>query len=341
MRGDRPSVVDRSGFERDGWAVVRGAVDGSLCDAARKSLERRGPQLRHRGERWQDAWRVDRTVHAIATNPAILCALEQLYGRRPIPFQTLGFAVGTEQRLHADAVHFDTVPHGWLCGVWVALEDVTEDQGPLVVVSGSQRDPVTVEQVIERFGRFGMGDYEDLVTARVVGKEIRPICLDRGDAVVWSADLVHGGAPVARPGATRWSQVTHYVFEGCTYVTPMFGDPRADELHLRHPLFDITDGHVVEHVAHSGRARFHHVSAGRSKLIGPECGPLGRIESGLSTLRGALRYGRRRASVAVRAVVGSGRMLGERSGTGSSSMLPRLREESPVDDASDGGNVGR
>ena len=37
-------------------------------------------------------------------------------------------------------------------------------------------------------------------------------------------NLIHGGAPITDPDATRWSQATHYVLEGYgRFVCPMFG----------------------------------------------------------------------------------------------------------------------
>jgi hypothetical protein len=68
-------------------------------------------------------------VRRIAGNPCIIELLSQLYGRPAFPFQTLNFPVGTEQPFHADAVHFSGVPERFMCGVWVALEDIGPEQG--------------------------------------------------------------------------------------------------------------------------------------------------------------------------------------------------------------------
>jgi hypothetical protein len=78
---------------------------------------------------------------AVALAPAVLGLLRTLYGRDPHPFQTLNFKYGTEQRPHADAVHFNTEPLGLMCGVWVAMEDIDADCGPLVKYPGSHKLP--------------------------------------------------------------------------------------------------------------------------------------------------------------------------------------------------------
>ena len=43
----------------------------------------------------------------------------------------------------------------------------------------------------------------------------------RGQAIIWAANLLHGGAPQRDRARTRWSQVTHFYFEGCRYYTPL------------------------------------------------------------------------------------------------------------------------
>ena len=70
--------------------------------------------------------------------PPSSISCESFYGREPLPFQTLNFRVGTQQEPHSDAFHFNSDPPGFMCGVWVALEDIDEASGPLVYFPGSQ-----------------------------------------------------------------------------------------------------------------------------------------------------------------------------------------------------------
>ncbi len=60
----------------------------------------------------------------MAAGPKILDALTDLYGRQPLPFQSLNFLKGTEPKAHPDSIHFNTGPFGLMCGVWVTLEDI-------------------------------------------------------------------------------------------------------------------------------------------------------------------------------------------------------------------------
>ena len=55
----------------------------------------------------------------------------------------------------------------------------------------------------------------------------------KGQALIWAANLLHGGSPQINPKLTRWSQVTHYYFENCVYYTPAFSDEPLGDLDLR------------------------------------------------------------------------------------------------------------
>lgn len=179
--------------------------------------------------RIQDGWRDEPAVRGLALNPQILDLLRHLYGRDPFAFQTLNFAVGSEQPYHSDAVHFHSEPHGFMCGVWIPLADVEPDSGPLVYYPGSHRlpyrsaanlglspDQVSAEMHPQRF--FEPGWSEDV---NRLGLKPQLFLPRRGQALIWHANLLHGGSPVANRVARRWSQVVHYYFKGCLYTTPM------------------------------------------------------------------------------------------------------------------------
>jgi hypothetical protein len=67
----------------------------------------------------------------------------------------------------------------------------------------------------------------------------------KGDLLIWSSNIIHGGSPVTKDGVTRWSQVTHYFFEDCYYYTPMLSNMVTRELYLRDGLVDITTGETI------------------------------------------------------------------------------------------------
>ena len=202
-----------------------------------------------RGEvRIQDAWKFDEDVRAIASNSAILDLLRKLYGRAAFPFQTLNFPVGTQQEMHTDLVHFSSLPERFMCGVWLAMEDVGPDAGPLFYVPGSHRWPILSNSLIGRRG-YGsaLNSAQDpfaqgwRTLREAYGATEETFLARKGQALIWSANLLHGGSHQADPRLTRWSQVTHYYFDDCIYYTPAYSDEALGRLALRN-LTSIADG---------------------------------------------------------------------------------------------------
>jgi len=202
-----------------------------------------------RGERRiQDAWEFDADVKAIASNPRVLELLAKLYGREAFPFQTLNFPVGTQQGVHADSVHFSSQPERFMCGVWLAMEDVSADAGPLFYYPGSHSWPIVSNAMI---GRRGYGSelqsaqdpfaeaWQAMCEANSAKRE--HFLARKGQALIWTANLLHGGSPQNDPTLTRWSQVTHYFFENCIYYTPAFSDEAIGKLATR-DLVAVHDG---------------------------------------------------------------------------------------------------
>lgn len=202
-----------------------------------------------RGERRiQDAWKIDDDVKSIAANSQVLTLLKKLYGREAFPFQTLNFPVGTQQGMHSDSVHFSSLPERFMCGVWLAMEDVSEDAGPLFYYPGSHSWPIVTNAMIGRRGygselRSAQDPYQEAWSAFCQANDAKPkhFLARKGQALIWAANLLHGGCRQTDNKLTRWSQVTHYYFEDCIYYTPAYSDEALGKLMLR-DLVDISDG---------------------------------------------------------------------------------------------------
>jgi hypothetical protein len=194
----------------------------------------------HGDNRIQDAWQFNPDVKAIATNATLLALLSRLYGRRAIPFQTLNFPVGTQQHLHSDSIHFSSVPERFMCGVWLAMEDVHDDAGPLEYCPGSHKWPIVSNVAVGRDrwndrSSNAQAPYEplwrELVSASGLGTE--RFAARKGQALIWAANLLHGGSRQEDPTRTRWSQVSHYYFADCIYYTPAYSDEPLGRLDTR------------------------------------------------------------------------------------------------------------
>jgi hypothetical protein len=219
-------------FNENGYVIVDFQFDKELPDKLIDSLHPyyNPEHLRALafGARIQDAWKFIEESHALATNANVLTALEQLFGRKPKPFQTLNFPVGTQQETHSDTIHFNSLPSGLMAGVWVALEDIDEHNGPLKYYPGSHRLPeITMQDAGLEPGYHNYKLYEQYIANHIKNLGLEPSFgyMPKGHALIWHANLLHGGSKQSDPSRTRHSQVTHYFFEGCQYYTPMFSEP--------------------------------------------------------------------------------------------------------------------
>ena len=193
------------------------------------------------GLRLIDEWENNPDVKSIAINSKILEILRVLYGREPFPFQTLSFPVGTQQNIHADTMHFNSLPERWMCGVWVALEDIDENNGPLVYYPGSHKWPILwgehLDLDLSKMSSPGQHLFDPAWQEAIRLSGITPKYLHckKGQALIWTANLLHGGSKHLDPSRTRWSQVTHYYFEGCTYWRPYASNLSSGEIFTFNP----------------------------------------------------------------------------------------------------------
>ena len=206
--------------------------------------------------RIQDAWKSHADVRAIAANAAVIALLSKLYGRQAFPFQTLNFPVGTQQEAHTDIVHFSSLPEKFMCGVWLAMEDIHADAGPLFYYPGSHRWPVMNNALIGRNGyktrpASAQHPFSAAWAAIAAAQNVAPATFlaRKGQALIWCANLLHGGSAQHNPHLTRWSQVTHYYFEDCIYYTPAYSDEAVGRLTTR-KIHAITDGKLRPNLYH-------------------------------------------------------------------------------------------
>jgi hypothetical protein len=213
-------------YHHDGYMIFDPMLPEATLDRAVADLSEYAKTLGdlHHGARWFNGWKASRAIRAIALAPRVFRLLRQLYGREPKPFQTLNFPIGTEQKVHSDIIHFNSDPETYMCGVWVALEDIDMQNGPLVYYPGSHKLPVVkMEDVSSVPGPEHYHLYEAHIAKLVERLKLEPhyAILKKGQCLVWAANLLHGGSIHRDKGRTRHSQVTHYYFEGCQYFSPL------------------------------------------------------------------------------------------------------------------------
>lgn len=184
------------------------------------------------GRRVFEGWKTSQSVRDVAFAEPVLEAIRQMYGADPVPFQTINFDRGSNQKAHADSIHFATKPRNRIVGAWVALEDIHPDSGPLFYVPESDGMPfvdfrvlglpvASMDQQYEDYSRYDQF-MENLIRANEWTKT--PFLGKAGEAFVWGIDMLHGGLPILDHSLTRHSLVVHYYLPPLDFAyAPMFG----------------------------------------------------------------------------------------------------------------------
>lgn len=248
-----------SSLRQSGYAIID-FPEPEFDTLARTIIDDLEPVLRQGGSEGASSGRPVRiqdhdldAVRRLAGNERVIEILSKVYGRSAFPFQTLNFSLGTQQPVHSDDVHFSSYPKGFMCGVWVALEDIHPDAGPLEFYPESHRlqniDGITIgqhpfENPNAQPAEFGQGTQlplQDLWNnaLTVSDTEAEHFLAKRGQALIWVYNLLHGGSHQANMNRTRWSQVTHYYFEDCDYYTPVSSKYRDGKVAYRDTVADL------------------------------------------------------------------------------------------------------
>lgn len=224
-----------SRFMKDGYLILSGAVDAKLADqlagVMTKAFQEGDDQLKYqgdtdelhsfkgntpaRGKRIVEAHALRADIRDAFASPAIVEFLTAIFDEPPVLSQSLMFQMGSEQRFHRDTtfVRFDSPLR--MVGCWIALEDVRPGSGELAYIVGShklpdfdfshgKKDGVEVgPEELDRSMRWveAESDKRGLPRERFHAK--------KGDALIWHADLAHGGSPITDPERTRQSVVGH------------------------------------------------------------------------------------------------------------------------------------
>ena len=204
--------------------------------------------------RLHDAWKYCEAVRNLAIHSNVLSILRTIYQREPLPFQTLNFRIGTQQKAHSDTAHFQSIPKGFMCGVWIALEDIDSNNGPLQYYPISHKLPtiepyeIGLKTIIEDSESYKL--YEDFIERVIQDLKLEKVeaYFKKGTAIIWAANLLHGGSAIRDRERTRHSQVTHYYFDGCLlHYNPLQTDPFSGKIRIRDRVPNICTGEDIVH----------------------------------------------------------------------------------------------
>jgi ectoine hydroxylase-related dioxygenase (phytanoyl-CoA dioxygenase family) len=244
--GRRPALDDppkhqRDAWTRDGFVVLpqvfspgQLAAYRTVVDQVRTEVDD-GKDEHGLGDRIGQLHQRHPELLDLAAAPQVLRFLTWAFGDDPVLFGSLNFERGSQQADHIDAIFFWPEPSYAMAGVWVALEDVDPDAGPLFYVPRSHTWPFLRSQDVvatrpelaaRRAAAANLTDadrgalswelynawLEDFLTMKARRKgESRPLPIKSGDVVIWHSLLAHGGSARKDPSLSRNSVVFHYI----------------------------------------------------------------------------------------------------------------------------------
>lgn len=208
-------------WSQKGYMILENYFSPAACDAINEEIDKltKSGALQFKwGNKLMFANKKSELIRQVTQDKVISQLLNFLLDKEMVPFQTINFINGSGQRAHSDSVHMTTYPLGYLIAIWVALEDVHADSGPLFYYPGSHKLPYLLNNdwnannSFLSLGKNDYPDYEDMVEELLEKNKFprQELLAKKGDVLIWHANLIHGGAPIRNKALTRKSMVVHY-----------------------------------------------------------------------------------------------------------------------------------
>jgi hypothetical protein len=211
-------------FPETGLIHLQGAVSTSLCDQAVEDYKKFECFRRQKGCLVTNPdGRNYRLVNFHLESDALLEIglssifhelLTNFFGRKSSIYTSLTFKHGSQQEPHIDTPYFWTRPFNLFGGVWVALEDISPEAGPLFYYPGSHKY-FNSEAELAKLHAESQSSPDlmfEKILQKVSGEGITKenVIIEKGDAVIWHPGLLHGGNRALDQAKTRFSAVFHF-----------------------------------------------------------------------------------------------------------------------------------
>ena len=240
---DTSSGADiRSYYDENGYVVVRGIVDTTLCDAVNRHFSTEikrytGPLYRQTtGNPEENEFsdqgfilnpvlnvqdlpqrlfpEVRRDALAIITHANTQKVVRYLLGEPGLIVQSMAFEGNPATWAHQDSYYLDSTTLGKMTAGWFALEDIAPGAGRFFVYPRSNR--VVMKKNSEDIDyAFHHDAYKSAVIETIRSNNLvcRAPALKKGDVLFWHSMTMHGSLETTTPSRSRRSLTAHYVPE--------------------------------------------------------------------------------------------------------------------------------
>lgn len=211
-------------YKLNGFVILKSVFSKKECDKfvqhmedlhlGNKRLEGFFQQDKY-GARTFNQHLYDPIVLNFLIHPRLREPLSNCLGDEPEGIQSMHFYEGSEHPLHQDQYYLPEC-----MSAWMAMVDVDENNGALVVQPGSNRgklvtkdDVPMVMQPDETYEQQQHNRYFPEVEKvyRENGNDLIHVYVNAGDVVLFDGKLIHGGAKILKPGTRRHALACHYI----------------------------------------------------------------------------------------------------------------------------------
>ena len=208
-------------WSNNGYVILKGFFTEEKAQLINEQLDKLKQDKRmpiKDGRKLMYAVRYSKEMRDMVNVPQLTIILELLMGRSVELFQSVNFLKGSEDSAHSDFIHMSTYPYGYLLAVWIALEDIDLENGPLFYYPGSHKSGYVMSKNYDHGGnKWLLGKASKTKYAETIEKVIEEHRYEKkvftalkGDVLIWHANLLHGGSKVIDHTRSRKSMVMHY-----------------------------------------------------------------------------------------------------------------------------------
>ncbi len=211
-------------FEENGYIIIKNYLSENQVEEINLLIDN---GLKNQTLKFKNRNKIMFAIHQIpllkkiGMDPKLIALVSSLMNGKAKLFQSINFINGSEQKTHSDSFHMTTYPLGGLVGVWIALEDIGLENGPLHYYKGSHKLPYYLNSDYNNtgnrlfIGKKGYGEYENFIEKKIVKQNLNKeiFTAKKGDILIWHANLFHGAETHLDKSKTRKSMVFHYFNE--------------------------------------------------------------------------------------------------------------------------------
>ena len=172
LKLDKETQNELLNWSDNGYAILKNFFNEDEVNSFNNEDEK---LVESKKANWKNGNKIMFAIHqssvlrSAGNNKKLISIFDLLLGKKVDLFQSINFLKGSQQRSHSDSIHMTTFPYGNLIAVWVALEDIHPDSGPLHYYPGSHKLPYTFNEAYNNVGsKLKLGDkpysaYEDVI----------------------------------------------------------------------------------------------------------------------------------------------------------------------------------